>query len=193
MGCGTGYYSNRIAETGATVLGVDPSESYINTARQNAAGKVSFETRKVGYEGALDFIPSDSVDYVYMSDALLFYFTPALPNDTASLDILLRDIRRILKPGASFISVEPHFLFWLAPWLGDPDRPFTVINEYHDRKFGVAPNLSRFVQACAKGGFAVTWIEELYPDPDFESIDPRAYYFAREFPLWQLFEMKKIQ
>lgn len=193
IGCGTGYYSNLMARTGASVLGIDPDAEYIALANRHAAEGARFETVKVSQPGAMDSISSGSVDYVFMTDALLFYFVPIDPRRVADIEILFSDIYRILKPDGAFISVEPHYVFWLLPWLGDADRPFTVISEYIHKTYGVVPSVSQLVQAYAKGGFSVHWMEELLPDPSFESVDKRAYFFASQFPLWQLFELKKTR
>jgi len=193
IGCGTGYYANMIAETGARVLGIDPNPQYIEMARNRAGEGTQFEVANISEPGALDHIPSESADYVFMSDALLFYFVPVSKNQTADLTMLFKDLHRILKPEGRFISVEPHYVFWLLPWLGEADRPYTVLTEYWKHSFRVTPGLSELIQAFSKGGFAVSWMEELLPNPDFEAIDQRAYYFAKEYPLWQLYELKPQQ
>ena len=191
IGCGPGYFSNLIAATGARVLGVDPSENYIALAKKHAVPGARFERMAVGQPGGCDAIAANSVDYVFMSDALLFYFVAPDPNQAADIDTLFADIRRILKPDGLLLSVEPHYIFWLLPWLGEDDRPFTVLTEYRQKFFGVTPTISTLIQAFAKGGFAVTWMEEMYPDSAFEAVDPRAYHFACQFPLWQMFELKQ--
>ena len=119
------------------------------------------------------------------------YFVAPDPNQVADINTLFADIRRILKPDGLLLSVEPHYIFWLLPWLGEGDRPFTVLTEYREKFFGVTPTISTLIQAFAKGGFAVTWMEEMYPDSAFEAVDPRAYHFACQFPLWQMFELKQ--
>jgi SAM-dependent methyltransferase len=192
LGCGPGFYSNLIAEAGASVLGVDPNENYIRLAQEKAEGDVRFITARVGAPHALDDVPTGSADYVFMSDALLFYFVPVLPDEKPDIDVLLADVRRILRPGGSFISVEPHSTFWLSSWLGDVERPFAIVTEYLHKSYGVTASLSRLVQAFAKGGFAVSWMEEFTPDPSFERVDPRAFHFASQFPLWQLLEFKLL-
>ena len=192
IGCGPGFYSNLMAATGASVLGIDPNETYIDIARKNAKENACFEISQIGVSGALDHIPSDSTDFIFMSDALLFYFTPVDPEVELDIQTLFADVRRILKPKGCFISVEPHYIFWLLPWLGDVDRPFTILTEYLHKTFGVTATINQLIQEYAKGGFAITWMEELTPDPDFEKVDPRAYQFAQQFPLWQLFELTPL-
>ena len=192
IGCGTGFYTNIMARSGASVLGVDPNEEFIRFASDNAIDRARFEVLPVGQEGALDKIPDDYADYIYMSDVLLFYFVPVDPTQQADLTVLLNDIHRILKTDGTLIIVEPHYLFWLMPWLGEVNRPFTVLTEYAEKTFGVTATLSQFIQKCAKGGFAVSWMDELTPNRSFEKTNPRAFHFACHFPLWHLFELKPL-
>ena len=189
IGCGPGFYSNMISETGASVLGVDPNEKYIEIARKNSKFNTTFEIKPIGTKGGLDFIDDDSVDYIFMSDALLFYFVP-FSNEQPDIEILFNDMKRILKTDGTVISLEPHYIFWLLPWLGDVKNPFTVLTEYNNSFFSVTPTLSKLIQTYRKGGFSVHWMEELFPDETFEQIDPRAFHFASKFPLWHLFELK---
>ncbi len=188
VGCGVGFYSSLMASGGSRVLGVDPSKNYVDIARKNAAPGARFEVMNVGAEGGLDGVPAASADFVFMSDALLFYFVPAALTQQADIAVLLADIRRILKPGGVFISLEPSF-FWLSPWLGDPDRPFTVLTEYREKRFGVTPSLGQMAAAFCDHGFAVSALKELRPDPAFMKTDPRGWHFAEQFPLWHLFEL----
>lgn len=194
VGCGTGFYARMMAESGASsVLGVDPNESFIKIARNGAPEKSRFELcGTIGQPDGMRDIPTASADFVHMSDAMLFYFVPETPTQKADPSALLSEIRRILKPGGVFISVEPHYLLWLAPWLGDAGHPFTVLTEYAHKTFGVTPNTSTLIQTFARSGFAVSWMDEMPPDPAFEAVDPRAYHFAQEFPLWQLYELRPI-
>lgn len=191
IGCGTGFYANMMARCGAQVLGVDPNPDYIEAARKNALSNTRFEVKDMSYPDALRDIPDGYADVVYISDTLLFYFVPTSPDQGSDVCGLLQDIHRILKPDGTFISLEPHFVFWTAPWLGEPDHPFTIITEYMNKNFGVTGILSQLIQSLTKAGFVVTWMEELTPDPAFASVNPRAYHIAREFPVWHLFESKK--
>jgi len=191
VGTGIGLYANMMAAAGGNVLGIDPSEEYINIARKNAARGTKFEVMNVGTEGALDAIPDNYADIVFMSDALLFYFVPVYPDRSDDIRTLFADIRRIMKNDGTFVSLEPHPIFWLSPWLGKINRPFTIITEYMNKNFGVTPTTHRLIQAFTQNGFVVTHMDELLPAPEFETVAPRAYYYAREFPEWYLFELKK--
>lgn len=192
IGCGPGYFTNAMARLGASVTGLDPNPAYIELARAQAPPGATFEVAALGTPGALDGVPDGSADYVFMSDALLFYFVPPGPGPAPDLGVLLEDVRRILRPRGTFVSVEPHYVFWLQPWLGDVEAPYTVLTEYSRKTFGVTPTPGELVRALARGGFGVVWMEELAPDPAFEEVDPRAFHFARQFPLWQLYELRAL-
>lgn len=181
-----------MAKNNASVLGIDPNQEYINIAKKHAVKNATFERMNVGIPGSLDKIPSNSADFIFISDALLFYFVSPKPDKDFEISTLLKDIHRILKSTGSFINVEPHYIFWLLPWLGEEKRPFTVITEYQKKLFGVTPTMSELIQAYTKGGFSIHNMEELKPHSSYKSIDPRGYHFAKEFPLWQLFELKPI-
>ena len=49
IGCGPGFYSNLMAATGASVLGIDPNETYIDIARKNAKENACFEIFNPAY------------------------------------------------------------------------------------------------------------------------------------------------
>jgi len=190
LGCGTGFYSKLIASTGAKVLGIDPNQEYIRIAQRDCPPGVEFQVKPVGTEHGLASIPDQSADFIFMSDALLFYFVPVSQNPKFNIQFLFADIRRVLKPGGVFISMEPHYVFWLLPWLGRQTRPFTIMTEYRRRKFQVTPTLSDLIRAYTGNHFAVVNMDEVYPAEDSLKKDPRAYHFAREFPLWQIFELQ---
>jgi len=193
IGCGTGVYTNLMARCGAKATGVDPSEEYLGVARKHATKNATFLHAEIGSPDGLSVIPSQSVDLIFMSDALLFYFVPMNPDQKADLTLLLTDIHRILKPGGTFISMEPHSTFFLNPWLGSTDRPFTILHEYMQRNFGVVPSLSKLIRSFTRNRFLIRDYQEIGPNASFCEKNPRAYHFAREFPLWQLLEMQFLE
>lgn len=188
IGCGTGLFSNLFASTGATVIGLDPSKEYIEVAQKNAVEGTTFLQADIGAPGGMGSLADASVDVVFMSDALLFYFCPFYPGQIADVQMLLSDIRRVLKPRGRFVSIEPHPVFYMAPWLGETERPFTVITENTKKTFGINPPQAWVFGALRDAGFAVTDLQELGPADYFRSVNPRAYYFAKQFPVWQYIE-----
>ncbi len=189
LGCGTGFFANRLARMGHRVLGIDPNAEYIEIARRQAVPGAEFLVRPIGQAGALEALQGEGADVVFMSDALLFYFVPVSTKEPPDLGVLLAEIRRLLKPGGRFISVEPHPVFYLAPWMGDLEWPFTVVTEYRHRRFSSVPSFGQLFTALAEHGFLLSWMEELYADPGRTTADPRAHAFAREFPLWCSLEL----
>lgn len=192
LGCGPGVIANKMARMGASVFGVDPNAQYIELARKHAVGDATFEVRPVGAAGALDDLPAGSFDYVYMSDALLFYFVPYGPDQKADLDVLAADLLRLLKPDGAFLSLEPHGVFYLNPWLGAADRPFTVVSEYATApRWRVTPTVGELVKSVTTRGFVLSHMEEVRCDAEVLGVDSRATHFAAEFPLWHWMEFQK--
>lgn len=192
VGCGIGYYSRMMADHGAEVIGLDPSADYMERAEQGAAQSPRFMQARIGSE-PMSMIEDGWADLVFMSDALLFYFIPESPTQKADPAVLLQDIHRMLRPGGRFISLEPHAAFFLAPRLGEPQRPFTVLTEYRHKSFGITPPFTDTLKTVLGHGFALSGFEELYPlDASGKQIDPRGVGFAGEFPQWQLLEFRKL-
>ncbi len=190
IGCGVGYYSKLMGKTGAAVLGIDPNAKYIEASSKNCPANVSFKISEIGTGGSLDWIESASFDFVFMSDALLFYFVSPDPKQHPDINILFLDIRRVLKPNGRFFSMEPHGMFWLRPWLGFDSRPFTILTEYRHKMFNVTPNYSELINSYLKGGFNLVEMKELYADQEFAKNNKRAAGFGNEFPLWWFFELE---
>jgi SAM-dependent methyltransferase len=189
LGCGPGYYTNLIGKTGAKVLGVDPSKYYITEAKKNFSNTATFRVSEIGVLGKLDWVKSRSFDFVFMSDALLFYFVSYQPNKKNNIHVLFSDIKRILKPGGRFFSVEPSGVFWLRPWLGEENRPFTILTEYRNKRFRVAPNTGEIINSFLKNGFTIRDMKELYVQKYLSKTGSRASHFGSEFPLWWFFEL----
>lgn len=191
LGCGIGFYANAMAALGANVLGVDPNPAYLETAAGAATAGARFEVMDVGRPGGLDALPDASFDLIFMTDALLFYFVPVDPASAPDADVLVADIRRLLRPGGAFVSLEPHPAFFQLPWLGDVDRPFTISTEYLNRRFSITGSLGETIAPFLRGGFALRRFEEIAAQPGYGVDDERGFRFASEFPLWQLMELTK--
>jgi len=190
IGCGIGYYTNMMGAEAATVVGIDPNPNYVEIAKKNVSENVSFNVSTIGSRGSLDWIESERFNYVFMSDALLYYFVSPDPKVKPDINVLFSDIKRILKKGGRFISIEPHGVFWLRPWLGAENRPFTVLTEYRTKRFNVTPNYTELLKSFIEGGFIIQDMLELYASEEFEKINRRAECFACEFPLWWFFELE---
>jgi SAM-dependent methyltransferase len=192
VGCGPGFYSNFLASLGANVIGIDPNPEYIKIANTNSSNKnVRFRVSDIGSGRDLEHLKSNYFDIIIFQDALLFYF---IPHDNIKLDTItkvLSELKRALKPNGLFYVTEPHGVFQFSPWLGEIDRPFTVLTEYRNKIYGITPNLSQITEEFYKVGLQIKRILE--PDVSSEALsyDKRGYYFGRNFPQWWIFELTK--
>lgn len=118
-GCGEGYYSNRVAEEGFSVLGVDLSKFAVDTAAKSARrermnrGQASSTLYAVGSVFELPVVDGSF-------DTVINIFAPCAPSESA----------RVLKSGGHLIVAgagERHLfglkeLIYDDPYLNDPRR-----------------------------------------------------------------------
>jgi ubiquinone/menaquinone biosynthesis C-methylase UbiE len=96
VGCGDGTYAVELAERGARVRAVDPSEPMLAAARARAEGcgaRIAFEK---GRAQALP-LPDASVDLVVAVTVLCF---------VDDIDPVFREIARVLRPGGTLVLGE---------------------------------------------------------------------------------------
>jgi len=189
LGCGIGYYSKLMAKTNANIIGIDPNEQFIKIAKKNNTN-AKFKVSEIGNSDSLDWIEENSIDFVFMSDALLFYFVPPNPKQKYEIQNLLSSLKRILKENGRLFSLEPHGLFFLRPWLGEIKNPFTIITEYDKKRFDITPNLGQMIKSFLDGGFMIRDFKEIYSNTKIEIGDKRAESFASRFPLWWFYELE---
>jgi len=95
FGCGPGLYTERLAERGATVTGIDFSENSISYAKQTAARK----NLEISYVlmNYLDFDTTDNFDLIIM---IMCDFCALSPDQRKTM---LSKFRSLLKPGGSLL------------------------------------------------------------------------------------------
>jgi ubiquinone biosynthesis O-methyltransferase len=93
LGCGGGFMSEALAQHGANVIGVDPSQPAITIARKHAQATGLAIDYHVGAGESLP-IAENSVDIVLCVDVL---------EHVRDLDVVLDEVRRVLKPGGLFL------------------------------------------------------------------------------------------
>jgi 2-polyprenyl-6-hydroxyphenyl methylase / 3-demethylubiquinone-9 3-methyltransferase len=92
IGCGGGLLAEEFARLGCAVVGVDPSEESLVTARRHAAGQgLAIEFRRAAGE-SLPFADA-SFDVVYCCDVL---------EHVADLGQVIAETARVLKPGGIY-------------------------------------------------------------------------------------------
>jgi ubiquinone/menaquinone biosynthesis C-methylase UbiE len=123
LGCGTGTHALALAERGHAVVGVDFAPGMLASAAEKARRRgVALELRQADLDLPLPF-PDASFDGVMCSYVLQVIARPVE---------LLRELRRIMRPGASLVVEVPrhsaprrdsagqrrHGLFWTVKALG---------------------------------------------------------------------------
>ncbi|MEO5347996.1 MAG: methyltransferase domain-containing protein [Magnetococcus sp. YQC-9] len=189
FGCGSGMASSRFAAQGVRrIIGVDPNQALLNIASERIGEKFVPVWMDLSREEPLSELGDDPVDLVWMADVLMFYFYPIDGKEPfMPPDRLLNRVCRSLAPNGRCVIMQPHGAFWLAPWLGSPERPFTVLTEYAERLYSVTPSLEELSEAIERAGLTIRRIHEPKAE-EGKGVDPRAFHFARQFPLWWVFE-----
>ena len=93
VGCGGGFLAEEFARLGFAVVGVDPSEVSIETARRHAQGSGLAIDYRVGSGERLP-VAADEFDIVYCCDVL---------EHVSDLDAVLDETARALRPGGTFL------------------------------------------------------------------------------------------
>ena len=187
FGCGSGMAAERFINQGARVIGVEPDARLLKKAEDKLGDRfipVHFDLTK---GNPLDRIPRETVDCVWLGDVFLFYFYPqdGRPSEISPSQLLER-LTQELRTGGRCIIMQSHGMFWLMPWLGDPETPYTVLTEYSQKLYSVAPGLEELASTITASGLLISNIFE--PKPDQTSGDRRAHEFAKHFPQWWVFE-----
>ena len=198
FGCGPGLFSRLFARHGATVLGLDINLDHLETARRLARDdgldeRCEFRELVLPIEDGLAPLAEERFDRIFLSDVLMFYFHPYDPGLELDPVALMRSLAGLLAPDGRIEILEPNGVFWQQPWLGDTERPYTILTEYRHRHSGVTPTLEQISRTAEAAGLAITRIRELAasteaaeaPDAD------RALAFAAEFPPWWFFELRR--
>ena len=118
-GCGTGYLSVKLAQAGATVIGVDYSPGMVAVAAENVA-RAGVEVRlQVGSASALADLPDASVDRIVSNYVLM---------DLPDIEGAMAAAARVLRPGGFAVVVFLHPCF-CPP--GGPERLPDRTVRYH--------------------------------------------------------------
>jgi len=192
FGCGPGLFARLFARNGATVVGLDTNPGHLQTAarlseQDGLAERTEYLELELPVAKGLEVLGDQRFDLIFLSDVLMFYFHPY----DAQLELdpveLLSGLAKLLAPGGTIAVLEPNGTFWQQPWLGDPERPFTIVTEHADRRYGVTPTLEQLSRAAEDSGLAIRRVRELVAQRS--QAPDRANRFAQEFPVWWFFEL----
>lgn len=198
IGCGTGYFTNRMAQTAGSAVGLDYNAEYIAAARRTWNGEGERDAEYAVCD-IIDFTCEDSgvierrYDRVMLIDTFLFLFHPSYqPTLYENRETVIANMRKLLNDDGRIVVMDPHPL-WLTPWFGSQDRPFGVLDSYKTHHFKVIPTLEEVTALFEKARIAVTKIYEPAPAEEMAEIDPQAYAHYKEIPPWWVFELKPYE
>jgi SAM-dependent methyltransferase len=106
IGCGTGSYAVALAELGWTVTGVDVSQDMLRRAREKGVETVQADATTLPFEDA-------------SFDAAVSVFTHT---DVDDFSAVVREVARVLRPGAPFVYIGVHPCFVGPHSVYDVDR-----------------------------------------------------------------------
>jgi 2-polyprenyl-3-methyl-5-hydroxy-6-metoxy-1,4-benzoquinol methylase len=120
LGCGTGYFTQELARSGADITAIDVSPELLDIARANcSAPNVRYEI-----QNAYELSYPDSIFDSVVGSSVLHHL---------EIEDALRQIHRVLRPGGTMFFTEPNMLnpqiaiqknvAWVKQRLGDsPDE-----------------------------------------------------------------------
>ena len=163
IGCGTGAYAAALAELGWTVTGVDLSEDMLRRAREKGVNAVRADAADLPFEDA-------------SFDAALSIFTHS---DFDDFPAALREVARVLRPGAQFVYigvhpcfVGPHSYYVRAVGVPRLHEGWYRREGHYMEAPGISPDglrarfgashipLGRFLQCFLDAGFRFEHVEE---------------------------------
>lgn len=115
FGCGTGLFSSKAAAFADEVVGVDVSEGVLTQAKLVCRGLANVCFAHM--DGTHIPLPNGSVDVVIAREVLCYVPDAQLPQ-------MLKEIRRVTKPGGRFLWLEQ--VSRTAFWQRHPDAPDLV-------------------------------------------------------------------
>jgi ubiquinone/menaquinone biosynthesis C-methylase UbiE len=125
VGCGTGSYAEGLAELGWRVTGVDHSEDMLRRAQAKGINTVRSEAT---------VLPLDDASF----DAAISIFTHTDVDDFAGL---VREVVRVLRPGAPFVYIGVH------PCFVGPHSVYDVGKQVPELQPGWYRRTGRYVEA----------------------------------------------
>ncbi|QKY19092.1 class I SAM-dependent methyltransferase [Halolamina sp. CBA1230] len=172
-GCGRGDYVPWFHEQGATVVGVDASETAIQQARQRFGQKATFYHANL--TNPLDFADSDTFDLVF-SNLVLSHIEEWTP--------VFEEFHRVLRPQQPLVvtTIHPHYLrsdteveeYYTVTKLMN-DWPDVEIPTYYRPMNAV---ITPFIEA----GFQLETVDEPQPQDAFAEHHPERYQDALRQP-----------
>lgn len=194
IGCGTGYFTAKMARHARRVSGLDYNPDYVEIARRswpeseypNLRFQVGDITRLPGDRN----LRAESFDAIVLIDTFLFLFDDRFQADLhANRSAIMQNLRKLLKPDGALLVMDPH-PFWLTPWIGGPTNPVGVLTEYRRRRFKVIPTIEELTGFLCENGMRLRRVLEPGISEDYQGVDSQAHQFMTEIPQWWFLEIE---
>lgn len=208
LGCGSGTYSVWFAELGAQVVGLDLSQTMIALAQDKARQlNVEPDFRVADIREALP-VGAAEFDVVFTGTAMHY---------VESIDAVMREVARVMKPEARLIASVLHpmstALFPSSesadvegpdPWEGwyfgsrirsieTPWVDFGEVSSEGRRIFCHHHTVSDYFNALSSAGLAITELLEPAPPPEFAAKNAARYHQAMRVPVYLIFKAELIK
>jgi SAM-dependent methyltransferase len=196
IGCGDGQISRMLANSGAQVIGVDPTWNQISVAQGRAggpgylrAGAAALPVASGSCDGAVACLVFEHID---------------------DLDGAIAEVARVLAPGGRFSFFLNHPLLqtpgsgWIDDQMIDPPEQYWRVGPYlletesiEEVELGVEIRflhrpLSRYINACAEQGLMLERMVEPAPPPGFLARAPE-YVLAATIPRLLYLRFSKVE
>jgi len=212
LGCGSGTHSTWLAERGAQVVGVDLSSTMLALARERAHERgIQLELCLADISRALPFANA-TFDLALTATALHY---------VADLATTMREIARILKPGASLIASVLHPMStarfpvfnseqtaapdgwatrqtWGSHYFGAPTREVETpwlgcgdISSEGRRIVCYHHTIDEYFHAMRAAGLIVTDLCEPQPPAEFADKSAARYEEAMSLPIYLMFKAER--
>ena len=168
IACGTGNFSERLAESGADVVAFDYSEKMISHARKRRLAmpdKISFHVcDATNRSQIMALIQERSFDKAVANMAVM---------DIADIEPLFGAVWEMLKPGGIFVFSTHHPCFAKPPhtyWTACMHEE-EAIRGQPEKNLNYHRSLQDIFQVCLRAGFVITgFFEELDDDKEYPVI-----------------------
>jgi SAM-dependent methyltransferase len=145
LGCGTGIFLERVARSGAAIVGIDLSEDLLAKARARMRPFANVVLAR-GNAETLPY-PDASFDVVYGSSVL----------HHLDLDAALREAHRVLRPGGRIVFAEPNAI--------NPQLVLLFRVRHLRERFGVSPDELAFSRWRARAALAEAGFVDVHVTP----------------------------
>lgn len=170
VGCGEGRFSRKLATRGADVIGIDPTETFLQAARSlDPLGDYV-----LGYANNLQFRDASI-------DAAVYYLSLC---DLEDLDGAMREAGRVIRPGGHIVIADLHPLLGRGEWKEDSYNlrgyiePASEVYEWSGLKVrNYHRPFSVWANSLSQAGFVMENLAEPVPSADLIAERPG---FARQ-------------